>query len=112
MNNLCTLVVCGAPLAGRAVDIAAELVAAGWRVKVILTPSALAWVTPEDLAVAGLSGRSGQRDPSSPKDRERPSVVVIGPITFNTVGKMAHGPSDGEQQTLGSSCLVVQRRAS
>jgi phosphopantothenoylcysteine synthetase/decarboxylase len=95
MTDLCTLVVCGAPLAVRAPEIAAGLVAAGWRVQVAATPSAASWTDEALLAeAAGLSVRSEHRPVDEAKSRERPAAVVVAPITFNTVGKLACGIAD------------------
>jgi phosphopantothenoylcysteine synthetase/decarboxylase len=100
MARLCTLVVCGAPLAHRTADIVAELRAVGWTTQVVLTPAAAAWVKDDDV-LPGLDVRVVQRAADAPKRRERPEVVVIAPATFNTVGKLAHGIAD----TLAHSTL-------
>ena len=95
MAGLCTLVVCGAPLAERAPEIAAGLVAAGWRVQAVATPSAGSWVDDAVLAAAaGQPVRAEHRPVDAPKNRERPDAVVVAPITFNTVGKLAAGIAD------------------
>ena len=95
MTGLCTLVVCGAPLAARAPEIATGLVAAGWRVQVVTTPAAASWVDRAILAAAaGQSVRSEHRPVDATKNRERPAAVVVAPITFNTVGKLACGIAD------------------
>jgi phosphopantothenoylcysteine synthetase/decarboxylase len=93
--GLCSLVVCGAPLAARAPEIAARLVDASWRVQAITTPSAGNWVDDAVLAAAaGLPVRAEHRAADTPKNRDRPDVVVVAPITFNTVGKMACAIAD------------------
>jgi phosphopantothenoylcysteine synthetase/decarboxylase len=95
MTGLCTLVVCGAPLAARAPEIAGGLVAVGWRVQAVATPSAAGWVDATVLAAAaGQPVRAEHRPVDAPKNRERPAVVVVVPITFNTVGKLACGIAD------------------
>jgi phosphopantothenoylcysteine synthetase/decarboxylase len=95
VTGLCTLVVCGAPLAARAPEIAAALAAAGWRVQAITTPSAASWVDATMLAAtAGQPVRAGHRPVDAPKNRARPACVVVAPITFNTVGKLAAGIAD------------------
>jgi phosphopantothenoylcysteine decarboxylase len=95
VTSLCTVVVCGAPLAVRAPEIVAELAGAGWRVQVITTPSAGSWVDDALLAAAaGEAVRSEHRAVGTPSNRERPEAAVIAPITFNTVGKMACGIAD------------------
>jgi phosphopantothenoylcysteine synthetase/decarboxylase len=102
VGNLCTFVVCGAPLAVRAPDMATALVEAGWRVQVIATPAAAEWV---DMGVVdevtGRAARNRMRAPDQPKNRERASVVVVAPMTFNTIGKLAGGIAD----TLAHSAL-------
>ena len=95
MTDQCTLVVCGAPLATRAPEVARELVAAGWRVQAIATPSANSWVDDAALAAAaGRGARSEHRPLDALKNRDRPAAVVVAPITFNTVGKLAGGIAD------------------
>ena len=95
MTSLCTVVVCGAPLAARAPEIAAGLAGAGWHVQVITTPSAGNWVDDAVLAAAADGAvRSEHRGVGTPSNRERPDAVVVAPITFNTVGKLACGIAD------------------
>jgi phosphopantothenoylcysteine decarboxylase len=95
VTSLCTVVVCGAPLAVRAPEIVAKLAGAGWRVQVITTPSAGSWVDDAVLAAAaGEAVRSEHRAVGTVSNRERPDAAVIAPITFNTVGKLACGIAD------------------
>ena len=95
MAGICALVVCGAPLAARAPEIAAEIVAQGWRVDAVITPSAASWVDESSLTAAtGQPPRSAHRPAGSVSDRDRPHAVVVEPVTFNTVGKMACGIAD------------------
>jgi phosphopantothenoylcysteine synthetase/decarboxylase len=89
----CLLVVCGAPLARRATDVARALVDAGWDLRVAVTPAANAWVEPASLE-AEAAVRSAHRSPDEPKDRTRPDVVLVCPATFNTVNKLAVGIAD------------------
>lgn len=105
MTSLCTVVVCGAPLAVRAPEIVAKLAAAGWRVQVITTPSAGNWVDEAVLAAAADGAvRSEHRAVGTPSNRERPDAVVVAPITFNTVGKLACGIADTyAHSTLGEA---------
>lgn len=101
MTDLCTLVVCGAPLAARAPEIAASLVAAGWRLQVVATPSGGSWVDDRALTVgAGQPVRAEHRPVDAAKNRERPAAVVAAPITFNTVGKLASGIADTYAHSL------------
>jgi len=99
--DLCTLVVCGAPLASRAPEIAASLATVGCNLQVVTTPSADSWVDAVALtAAAGQSARAEHRAPGSPKNRERPAIMVVAPITFNTVGKLAAGIADTYAHSL------------
>jgi phosphopantothenoylcysteine synthetase/decarboxylase len=99
---ICTLVVCGAPLAARAPDVAAELIRAGWELRVVLTPAAEQWVDRQALeAVTGSSGQTQQRASDSPKP-PRPQAIAVVPITFNSVGKAANGIAD----TLAHSAMA------
>ena len=95
MTSLCTVVVCGAPLAVKAPEIVARLAGADWRVQVITTPSAGSWVDDAVLAAAADGAmRSEHHAVGTPSSRERPDAVVVAPITFNTVGKLACGIAD------------------
>jgi phosphopantothenoylcysteine synthetase/decarboxylase len=95
VDRLCTLVICGAPLAARAPDIVADLLTAGWRVHVVATPAASAWLDEGAIAaVAGVQPIRHHRSPDESKRGDRPDALVIAPITFNTVGKLAAGIAD------------------
>jgi phosphopantothenoylcysteine synthetase/decarboxylase len=90
----CLLVVTGAPLAPRCVDIAEALTQAGWSVQVVTTPAAVGWV--DDATISILSGQpsvSEHRDASAAK-RTDPDAVVVAPATFNTIAKAALGIAD------------------
>ena len=98
----CTLVVCGAPLAGRATDMAAALVRAGWQLRVILTPAAEQWVQGAALeAATGAPAQTRLRAPGSPKPPRAEAIAVV-PMTFNSAGKLAHGIAD----TLAHSAMA------
>jgi phosphopantothenoylcysteine synthetase/decarboxylase len=89
------LVVCAAPLAKRAADIAGEIVRAGWRVSVITSANAAGWV--DSAAVAAATGQgvvSQSRSADEPRSRPRPSAVIVAPATFNTLNKLRAGISD------------------
>ncbi len=93
--NTCTLVVTGAPLTARCVDLAATLVAGGWETTVVATPSASAWL--DAAAIETESGQhplSEQRAPGQPKRNAPPTAVIVCPATFNTVAKSALGIAD------------------
>jgi hypothetical protein len=71
-----TLVVCGAPLAARAGEVA-EALREDWSVSIVVTDAAGQWF-PE----------------VSEHDRPRPDLVVACPLTFNTANKVAAGIMD------------------
>jgi Flavoprotein len=71
-----TLVVCGAPLAARAGEVA-DALRGRWKLSVVVTDAAGQWFAhPSD------------------HDRPRPDVVVACPLTFNTANKAATGIID------------------
>jgi hypothetical protein len=71
-----TLVVCGAPLAARAGEVA-DALSVRWSVSVVATDAASQWF-----------------DERSEHDRPRPDAVVACPLTFNTANKVAAGIMD------------------
>lgn len=75
------LVVCAAPLAERWPAIVAALEQSGIDVSVVLTPEASRW---EGVPTPGAEHIR----------RGKPSVVVVAPLTFNTLNKWAQGISD------------------
>ncbi len=79
-----TLVVCGAPIAARAGEVADEL-RGQWSVSVVVTDAAGQWI-----------------DQPSDQDRPRPDVVVACPLTFNTANKAAAGIMD--TSSTGALC--------
>lgn len=99
--SLITLVVCGAPLAGRAVDLAEALAAAGSQVDLVGTPAATAWID-HDEAVArlGSAPRVDFRVPAQPKTSADPDTVLVCPASFNTVNKVAAGVADNYATAL------------
>jgi hypothetical protein len=95
MPDYLALVVCGAPLAARAHDVAALAMRAGWQVRVVATPSALNWL--DNAAVESTTGFPAlvdQRQPSQPKRFPEPAQVVVCPATFNSVNKLGAGIMD------------------
>ncbi len=89
------LIVCGAPLAARATELAAYLVDAGWRTTLVATPAAMGWL--DAAAVERTTGeppRHAYRVPGEPKRRAAPAAVAVCPATFNTVNKAAAGITD------------------
>jgi phosphopantothenoylcysteine synthetase/decarboxylase len=71
-----TLVVCGAPLASRAGELA-DALRERWSVSVVVTEAASQWYA----------------EPSE-HGRPRPDLVVACPLTFNTANKVAAGIMD------------------
>jgi phosphopantothenoylcysteine decarboxylase len=94
-----SLVVCGAPLASRAHDIAALAAEAGWTVTLLVTSAATAWLDDE--------ASSGFRNPDEPKPA-RPDAVVVCPMTFNTANKWALGVADTQPLSLLAEALGAQ----
>jgi hypothetical protein len=88
MPNL-SLIVCGAPLASRANDVAAALTEVGWTVSVLHTEAATPWRGDEGGPVLPAIFRRPD-DPKPP----RPDAVVVCPMTFNTANKWARGLAD------------------
>lgn len=90
-----------------------ELVSQGAEVRVILTPSALSFVTP--LTVSTLSGCEALTDifsSSSVKHIEYalwPDLIIVAPATMNTVAKIAHGIADNAllSTVLARRCPII-----
>ena len=94
MTDALTLVVCGAPLAARAADIAAALEEAGCTVPVPGSAARRGWLD-EDAAQA-VTGRPvifEQRDAHQARG-PRPAAVVACPLTMNSGSKAATGIMD------------------
>jgi len=106
VGDALTLVVCAAPLAERAADVAAAAASAGWDVYVIATPGAFGWVDKEAVRqVIGKLVRSEYRTPDQPKQVPEPDAVVVCPATFNTVNKWAAGLADN--YAMGFLCEAL-----
>jgi flavoprotein len=96
-----SLVVCGAPLAARAQEVARAATDAGWAVDIQVTAAARAWLP--ELAEATL------RRPEDPKP-SRPDAVVVCPLTFNTGNKLALGIADTQPLSLLAEALGARKR--
>ncbi|MCD0450913.1 flavoprotein [Actinocorallia sp. API 0066] len=73
----------------------------GWRVCVVLTPSAVGFVDVAGLeALTGYPVRSRHRRPGEARGLPRARAVVVAPATYNTVNKWAHGIADTYALTL------------
>ncbi|MBN1173023.1 MAG: flavoprotein [Micromonosporaceae bacterium] len=100
------LIVTGAPLTARAVDLAAATVGAGWSVVVIATPAASPWLDHDGIAaVCGTGPQTEYRSPGEPKRGPRAHAVVVCPATFNTVNKAACGIAD--TYAMGVLCEAI-----
>lgn len=101
-----TLVVCGAPLAYRAADVAAALVEDGWHVTVVTTPAGRGWLDATRVEEAtGSPPVSDYRQPHEPKRGNPPEKVVVCPLTLNTGSKLAAGIMDN--YALGVLCEAL-----
>jgi phosphopantothenoylcysteine synthetase/decarboxylase len=93
-GRLLSVIVCGAGPAsevGKLVKLAQQR---GWRVQLIATPAALAFLDVAALgALAGSPVRSVYRSPGEPRSLKADAVIVA-PATYNTINKCAQGISD------------------
>jgi phosphopantothenoylcysteine synthetase/decarboxylase len=93
-GRLLSVIVCGAGPAsdvGRLVRLAQQR---GWRVQLIATPAALAFLDVATLeTLAGSPVRSAYRSPGEPRSLKADAVIVA-PATYNTINKCAQGISD------------------
>lgn len=87
-------VVTGAPLTRRIHDAVPAAREAGWRVAVVATDAATAWLDRDQLATLDVPVLTEQRIPETDKRLPRPSAVVLAPGTFNTINKFATGTAD------------------
>lgn len=85
------LVICAAPLARRAHDLAADLLASGWDVTATASTNASSWV--DAAALAAASEAREVQIPGVPRPGPA-SAVVLAPATFNTLNKLRAGISD------------------
>lgn len=89
------LVVCAAGPAEDIDELVDLLIADGWRVCMIVSPTAALW-----LDRAALEGKTGYlvrvewRMPGDPEPHPPADVVLAVPVTFNTVTKWALGIND------------------
>jgi len=86
MMHALTLVVCGAPLASRSMDVESALTDRGWTVTTVVSPSALQW----------------RPAPPGRERTPRPDTVLALPLTFNTANKLVAGIMD--TPTCGALC--------
>jgi phosphopantothenoylcysteine synthetase/decarboxylase len=94
-GNVLYLIVCAAPPATRAPEIAKLAADAGWDVSAVVTPAALDWVDVALLADAtGHTVRSTYRRPDEPEYQPLGDAILVAPATFNTINKWAAGIND------------------
>ncbi|WP_433027558.1 flavoprotein [Actinomycetospora sp. CA-053990] len=113
MSSPLGLVVCGAPLASRADEVARALVAAGWSVAAGVTESGTGWIDAGKLAEASEApAATRRRQPGEERREGRPETVVAFPLTFNTANKIARGVMDNHVtgtlcDALGTGAAIV-----
>jgi phosphopantothenoylcysteine synthetase/decarboxylase len=104
------VVVCSAGPAGQVGELVRLAQGRGWRVGVIATPPALAFVdVPALEELTGNPVRSQYRAPDEPRGGSlpAPSAFVVAPATYNTVCKLALGISD--TYALGTLAEAIGR---
>lgn len=106
-----TLVVCAAPLAERAGHLAEALMEAGWRVRVVATPTAREWVRAEHVeGVTGMAVVTSQRRFGEAKSWPEDAAAVVAPLTFNTLNKWALGVSDNYALGVLNESISLRRK--
>ncbi|MGW0212794.1 flavoprotein [Micromonospora chokoriensis] len=89
------LVVCAAGPAEHIHELVDLLIADGWQVCMIVSPTAAPWLDREALQnKTGYLVRVEWRMPGDPEPHPPADVVVAAPVTFNTVTKWALGIND------------------
>ncbi|WBB77256.1 flavoprotein [Micromonospora sp. WMMD882] len=89
------LVVSAAGPAQHVDDLVRLLMADGWTVCLILTPTAATWLDRDALAArTGHPVRVEPRRPGDPEPHPEPDAVAVAPATFNVVNKWATGVND------------------
>ena len=88
------LVVCGAGPAADVGKLVASAIERGWKVRVILTPAARAFVDQDALEnQCGEPVRSEHRGPGMPRSAPV-DLFAVAPASANTINKLAHGIAD------------------
>lgn len=108
MTGNCSLVLCGAPLASRAAAIAAALAGDGWLVRAAASPAAARWIDEPALSAAVAGTPITSYDDPRSVGGPHPDVVIVAPMTFNTLNKLAHGVADDYVST--KLCMALSRR--
>jgi hypothetical protein len=83
------IVVCGAPLASRAVDGVQAARINGWNSYVIPTEAAAPWLSGQNFGETPVL--EGNRKPAEPRRTPPPDAVAVVPMTFNTLNAWANG---------------------
>jgi len=118
MSRKLLLGVSGGIAAYKACDLTSLAIKAGWDVEVILTENATRFVGP--LTFAGLTGRPAHTDNFAPGAAmahihlaKWADIVVVAPLSANTLGKIACGLADDMLTTTllalprGTRCLLA-----
>lgn len=93
-SRVLSLIICAAGPATYAGKLVAMASDQGWRVQVIATPSAVAFLDLEEIeAMTGQPVRSQYSPPGSPRSLV-PDAIIVAPATYNTINKWAAGISD------------------
>lgn len=109
MSRPLALVVCAAPLAKRAPDLAAALTDDGWQVTLVVTPSGDEWIDSARIEeVTGAQPVRDYRQPDEPKRGGHLEHAVVCPLTMNTGSKLALGIMDN--YALGVLCEALAAR--
>lgn len=96
-SHTLSIVVCGAGPAGLVGHLVRLAQDQGWRVSVIATPAAVAFLdVPALEKQTGSQVRSQYRQPGEPRTRSAANAdaFVVAPATYNTICKLALGISD------------------
>jgi phosphopantothenoylcysteine synthetase/decarboxylase len=89
------VVACGGRAAGDLPEHVPLLIAQGWDVCVLATPSALKFMDLPRLAeMTGHVVRYDYKQPNEPDVLPPANAIAVAPATFNTINKWAHGTSD------------------
>ncbi|PYC76766.1 flavoprotein [Streptomyces tateyamensis] len=89
------VVVCASGIAGGVGELIGAAQRQGWRVGVVATPNALAFI--DQAAIEQQTGypiRSAWRTPSAPAPLPPADAIAVAPATFNTLNKWADGHAD------------------
>lgn len=102
----CTLILTGAPLAKRSVDVIVALQQAGYEVDLVATDAAKGWVDigAVSTATGTVSRTHSLPDAASPRV-PLPDVAVVCPATFNTINKVAQGIADTRTHSFLCECI-------